>query len=437
MSKKDEIRDHIRSLVKDYYQEAFTETVEPGKKKIGYAGRVFDECEIQNAVDASLDFWLTEGRFTKKFEKMLGDFIGVKHCLSVNSGSSANLIALSSLTSSYLGEKRLKPGDEVITLAAGFPTTVNPIIQQHAIPVFIDLEIGSYVPTLDQIKEAVTPKTRAIMIAHTMGTPFDAKALREFCDQREIWLIEDCCDALGSKIDGQHVGTFGHFGTLSFYPAHHITMGEGGAVYTTDKELARIARSFRDWGRDCYCPGGKNNTCGKRFSQKLGTLPEGYDHKYIYSHIGYNLKITDIQASIGCAQLEKVASFIQKRKDNWAFLKDRLQRFSKFLILPEIPEYSIVSPFGFVLTVKDNAPFTRNEITAYLEQNKIETRNLFCGNLLRHPAYTEIDHRVHSNLKVTEQIMENTFFIGIYPGLDQEMLNYIDNTFSNYFKSLL
>jgi len=435
MDQSGHLREQIFGMVAQYYKCAFPcQDFVPGKNKISYAGRVFDQNELIGAVDASLDFWLTEGRYCKRFEAELARLLNVDHVLLVNSGSSANLVALSVLTSSLLGERRIRPGDEVVTVAAGFPTTVNPIIQNRAVPVFIDVELGTYVPTVDAIAEAISEKTKAVMIAHTMGIPFDAASVAELCKEKGLWLIEDCCDALGSKLDGRCVGTFGDLATLSFYPAHHITTGEGGAVLTNNKALLRIARSFRDWGRDCYCDTGKNNTCGKRFSQQFGVLPFGYDHKYVYSHIGYNLKLTDIQAAIGYAQLNKLDGFIKARRKNWLMLREALHPFEDMLILPETPPNSEPSYFGFVITVWEDANFSRNELTGFLEQAGIETRNLFCGNLVRQPAYVDIEFRIVGDLKNTDLIMNNTFFIGVYPGLKDEHIMYIAETFFGFMK---
>ncbi|QTA79196.1 DegT/DnrJ/EryC1/StrS aminotransferase domain-containing protein [Desulfonema limicola] len=403
------------------------------KDAIHYAGRVFDEKEMLNLVDSSLDFWLTEGRYADSFTSGLGKFLNINYVMLVNSGSSANLLALSALTSPLLKDRRIVPGDEVITVAAGFPTTVNPIIQNQAVPVFIDVDLGTYVPATEAVAKAVTSKTKAVMIAHTMGIPFDAAELRKLCDEHGLWLIEDCCDALGSRINSNYLGTFGDLATFSFYPAHQITMGEGGAVVTNDQQIARIVMSFRDWGRDCYCSGGKNNSCGRRFSQQFGTLPFGYDHKYVYSHIGYNLKVTDMQAAIGCAQLEKLDKFISARQKNWAVLRQALKPYEDHLILPETPASSDPCYFGFVITVREDAGFTRNELTAFLEKNKIETRNLFCGNLIRHPAYENTKYRVVGDLKNTDIIMNNTFFIGVYPGLKPEQIDYIVEIFDQFF----
>jgi len=428
------IFDHVARYYKGVHRPNHEKQFIPGKSAIHYAGRVYDEKEMCNLVDASLDFWLTAGRYSETFESDLAEFLDIDTALLVNSGSSANLVALSALTSPLLEDRRINPGDEVITVAAGFPTTVNPIIQNQAIPVFVDVELGTYVPTLNAIKKAISPRTKAVMIAHTMGIPFDAVGLRKLCDEQGLWLIEDCCDALGSKLEGKYVGTFGDLATLSFYPAHQITMGEGGAVLTDDDQLARIARSFRDWGRDCYCSGGENNTCGKRFSQQFGTLPFGYDHKYVYSHIGYNLKVTDLQAAIGCAQLEKLDTFITARRSNWETLHNALKPYSDDLILPETPANTEPCYFGFVITVREDTGFTRNELTVFLEEAKIETRNLFCGNLIRHPAYEHIQYRVAGDLENTDTIMNNTFFIGVYPGLKPEQIEYVTEFFHRFFR---
>ena len=424
-------RQEILEKVQVFHQAKQAERIpfHPGRDQVHYSGRVHDADELMTLVDASLDFWLTAGRFTEEFESGLAEFFGVENCLTVNSGSSANLVAFSTLTSPKLGDRRIRAGDEVITVAAGFPTTVNPIIQNGAIPVFVDVQLGTYVPTLEAIEAAIGPKTRAVMMAHTMGVPYELRELRALCDQHDLWLIEDNCDALGSCYDGQYTGTFGHLGTVSFYPAHHITMGEGGAVITDDDELARIARSFRDWGRDCYCAGGENNTCGKRFSQQFGSLPQGYDHKYVYSHIGYNLKITDMQAAVGCAQLRKLPQFIDARKRNHARLSLGLEQHVDRLILHEAPAKADPSWFGYVITVRQESGLTRSAVVGALEAARIETRNLFCGNLLRHPAYQRIEHRVVSPLNNTDLITTNTFFIGVYPGLTDPMIDHILATF--------
>ncbi len=435
MSELKKKREEILELVREYHALAFPDSdFVAGKSLVHYAGRVFDSEELVHSVEASLDFWLTAGRYSRKFEKNLAQFIGVDSAYLVNSGSSANLVAFSALTSPMLGQRQIRQGDEVITVAAGFPTTVNPIIQNGAIPVFIDVELATYGPTLQAIDEAITSKTKAVMIAHTMGVPFDIAGVRQLCDKHKLWLIEDCCDALGSKYNGKMLGTFGDMATLSFYPAHQITMGEGGAVLTNDKTLARIALSFRDWGRDCYCPGGKNNTCGKRFDQQFATLPQGYDHKYVYSHIGYNLKVTDIQAAIGCAQLEKLPGFIDARIRNWHLYAKALQPYADQLILPTTPANSEPCYFGYVITVPEDAPFTRNELTAHLEAAKIETRNLFCGNMTRQPAYANTEYRIVGELTNTDIVMNNTFFVGVYPGMNEEKIQYVATTIGKFLE---
>lgn len=431
MTDKTALRRQILDQVQAFHQAGLAERVDfrPGKDQVHYAGRVHDADELITLVDSALDFWLTAGRFTEEFESGLAEFLGTENVLTVNSGSSANLVAFSTLTSPKLGDRRIRPGDEVITVAAGFPTTVNPIIQNSAVPVFVDVQLGTYTPTLAAIEAAIGPKTKAVMMAHTMGVPFELRELRALCDHHGLWLVEDNCDALGSRYDGQYTGTFGHLATLSFYPAHHITMGEGGAVITNDDGLARIARSFRDWGRDCYCSGGENNTCGKRFGQQFGTLPHGYDHKYVYSHIGYNLKITDMQAAVGCAQLRKLPRFIEDRKRNHARLAAGLEQHAGQLILHTAPPKADPSWFGYVITVRPDAGLTRADLVSALETARIETRNLFCGNLLRHPAYQDITHRVVGTLDNTDIITTNTFFIGVYPGLTGPMIDHILATF--------
>ena len=399
-----------------------------------YAGRVFDEQELVNLVDASLDFFLTANRYSETFETEFGDYFGLSNALLVNSGSSANLVALSSLTSPKLGERRLKPGDEVITVAAGFPTTVAPIIQNQLIPVFVDVNLGDYTAIPEQIEAAISPRTRAIMMAHTMGVPFDLDTVMHLAKQHDLWVVEDNCDALGSRYRGELTGTYGHLATVSFYPAHHITMGEGGCVLTGDDLLGRIARSMRDWGRDCYCAGGENNTCGKRYSQQFGSLPYGYDHKYVYSHIGYNLKVTDMQAAVGVAQLGKLEQFIAQRKNNFQRLWEGLKIYQDRLILPRATPNSDPSWFGFVITVREDAGFKRNDLTRFLEANRIETRNLFSGNLLRQPAFMDINKRVVGDLKNTDIITENTFFIGVYPGLDLAQIEYVCSVFERFMQ---
>lgn len=428
MSDRDSIRRQILELVQQYQAAEVTPSFRPGTDLVRYAGRHFDSHEMVALVDSSLDFWLTAGRYAETFEANLADFLGVENVLLVNSGSSANLVAFATLTSPRLKDRQVRPGDEVITVAAGFPTTVNPIIQHGAVPVFVDVDLGTYVPSIERVEAALSPRTKAVMIAHTMGVPYQAREVRSFCDRHHLWMIEDNCDALGSWYDGQLTATFGDLATFSFYPAHHITMGEGGAVAAANEELARIARSFRDWGRDCYCSGGENNTCGKRFSQQSGTLPFGYDHKYVYSHIGYNLKVTDMQAAIGVAQLKKLPSFIEARRRNHALLAAGLSKHESYLLLHTAPPKAVPSWFGYVITVRPDAPFTRNNLTAALEQARIETRNLFCGNLLRHPAYEKIVHRVEGTLSNTDAITSNTFFIGVYPGMTDAMIRHMLNT---------
>lgn len=396
----------------------------PGESAIPPSGKLLDASEIKLMVEASLDGWLTTGRFNDQFEKKLAGFIGVKHLMTVNSGSSANLVAFNTLTSPKLGDRAIMPGDEVIGVAAGFPTTVNPILQYGAIPVFVDVELETYNIDASKVEAAITPKTKAIMLAHTLGNPFNLEVITALCEKYGLWLVEDCCDALGATYKGQMVGTFGDIGTLSFYPAHHITMGEGGAVFTNNDELRLIAESFRDWGRDCYCPPGKDNTCNKRFCWKLGNLPEGYDHKYTYSHLGYNLKITDMQAACGLAQLEKAPAFIQKRKDNFKFLKERLKSCEEFLILPQVTENSDPSWFGFPITLRDTSGVTRNDLVKYLDQEKVGTRLLFAGNLTRQPYMIGRAFRVSGDLNNSDVVMNNTFWIGLQPALTEEMLDY-------------
>jgi CDP-6-deoxy-D-xylo-4-hexulose-3-dehydrase len=432
MDEKKTLRHEILELVRRYHAAGSSPAFRPGEDTVRYAGRFYDEQELVSLVDSSLDFWLTAGRYSEEFEAGLGDYLGVPNVLLVNSGSSANLVAFSTLTSPKLKDRQVRPGDEVITVAAGFPTTVNPIIQNRAVPVFVDVELGTYVPTLASIEAALSPRTKAVMIAHTMGVPYPVREVREFCDCHNLWLIEDNCDALGSRYDGRLTATYGDLATFSFYPAHHITMGEGGAVAAGNEDLARIARSFRDWGRDCYCSGGENNTCGKRFAQQFGSLPFGYDHKYVYSHIGYNLKVTDMQAAIGVAQLQKLGDFVAARKRNHSALAAGLQKHEQHLILPRPTPRSDPSWFGFVVTVRQEAPFTRAELVNALEVARVETRNLFCGNLLRHPAYAEIVHRVAGPLTNSDTITTSTFFIGVYPGLTEAMIKHVLGTIDQF-----
>lgn len=431
-----QLRNEILEKTKEYYKMKFaTEKYFEGDR-IPFARRVFDENELVNLVDSSLDFWLTAGRYAEDFEYEFAQFMDVEHCLLVNSGSSANLVAFTTLTSPKLGDKRLKKGDEVITVAAGFPTTINPIIQNGLIPVFVDVVLSTYNIKVEDLEKALSDKTRAIMIAHTLGNPFDLGAIMEFANKHDLFVVEDCCDAVGSTYNGKKVGTFGHLATVSFYPAHHMTMGEGGAVLTSDDELMKIATSFRDWGRDCYCGPGSDNTCGRRFSMQYGKLPVGYDHKYVYSHIGYNLKVTDMQAAIGMAQLEKLPSFIEKRKENFNKIKNELEKYEEYFILPEATKNSDPSWFGFPITVKENDKFSRNDLTIYLEKNMIMTRLLFAGNVTKQPAYLDIECRVIGDLKNSDYIMNNTFFIGVYPGINDEQIAYVAKIFENFFKEL-
>jgi len=434
---EEDLRDQILELTRKYIREKQKEEFLPGKTLIPFARRVFDENEYVNLVDSSLDGWLTAGRYEEEFELKFANFFGVKSCSLVNSGSSANLIALSALTSKKFGERRIKKGDEVITVAAGFPTTVNPIVQIGAVPVFLDIELGTYNIKVEDLEKAYTEKTKAVMLAHTLGNPFNLKVVKEFTDRHNLWLIEDTCDALGSKYNGQLVGTFGNIATVSFYPAHHITMGEGGAVLTNSLKLERIIRSFRDWGRDCYCKPGMSNTCGMRFNQQFGTLPFGYDHKYVYSHIGYNLKITDMQAAVGVAQLEKLEWFIEKRKYNFKRLKEGLEEFENDLILPKATENSDPSWFGFPVTIKEDSKIKRYDLINYLEKNKIMTRMLFGGNLTRQPAYEDVEYRIVGDLKNTDLVMNNTFFIGVYPGITDEMIDYMLQVFKSFFSEMV
>lgn len=430
------IRTEIFNKVKQLYAQKETDLFIPGESQIPYAGRVYDEKELISLVDASLDFWLTTGRYADQFEKNLAAFLGVDYCLLTNSGSSANLLALSALTSPKLRERRLKPGDEVITTACGFPTTLNPILQNNLIPVFLDVDLGSYNIQTEHIEEALSDKTKAIIIPHTLGNPADLDTIMRVVKKYNLWFIEDNCDALGSRYRGKYTGTFGHISTCSFYPAHHITMGEGGAVLTSDPLLKKIIASFRDWGRDCWCDPGCDNTCRKRFQWKLGDLPYGYDHKYIYSHIGYNLKVTDMQAAVGVEQLKKLPQFIEKRKENFNRLYQGLNKYKGSLILPSKAEKADPSWFGFPLLVRKNARFSRDEIVKFLEDHKIATRMLFGGNLLKQPAYSDIEYRLLGSLENTDLVMNNLFWIGVYPGIDEEKIRYIISVFTDFFKNL-
>jgi len=424
-----------------YHRHAHAKKPYAPGDRIPYAGRIFDEAEISNLIDSSLDFWLTSGRYAERFESEFSAFLGVQHCSLTNSGSSANLLAFMALTSPKLGERRIKKGDEVITVAAGFPTTVAPIIQYGAVPVFIDVSLPTYNIDVTRLEGALSDRSKAVMVAHTLGNPFDLAAVRAFCDRNNLWLIEDNCDALGSRYlykgSWRYTGSIGHIGTSSFYPPHHMTMGEGGAVYSDDPLLKRLVESFRDWGRDCWCPSGKDNTCSNRFGQQFGELPFGYDHKYVYSHFGYNLKVTDMQAAIGCAQLEKLPGFIESRKRNWRLLRDGLAELNKQFILPEATENSDPSWFGFLLTVRPGAGFSRDRIVNHLEGKGIQTRMLFAGNLIKHPCFDEMRRegtgfRVVGDLSTTDTIMRDTFWVGVYPGMTEEMVGYMVETIQGF-----
>jgi len=421
-----QLRERILGLVAEYASIAHAPTAfVPGQTPIPASGKVIGARELKFLVEASLDCWLTSGRFNDEFEAKLAKFLGVKHVLTTNSGSSANLLAFSALTSPSLGLRAVKPGDEVISVAAGFPTTINPILQAGCVPVFVDVDIPTYNIDPALIEGAITGKTRAIMLAHTLGNPYNLNVVTELARKHRLWLIEDCCDALGSTYDGKMVGTFGDIGTLSFYPAHHITMGEGGAVFTSNPELKRILESFRDWGRDCYCAPGKENTCGKRFGWELGSLPKGYDHKYTYSHAGFNLKITDMQAAVGVAQLERAPDFIAARKANFRYLSERLASLEEFVVLPQATPGSDPSWFGFLMTIRENAPFDRVDLVKYLDQHKIGTRLLFAGNITRQPYFEGRVYRIAGDLRRTDIVMNNTFWIGVYPGLTTQMLDFV------------
>lgn len=435
MRTKEDIKRQILELTREYYKETHNikKEFKPGETYVNYGGRYFDDEEMVNLMDSSLDFWLTAGPWATKFEREFAKWLGVKYCSLTNSGSSANLLAFSALTAPELGDRRINRGDEVITVACGFPTTVTPCIQYGAVPVFVDVTIPEYNIDITKLEEALSPKTKAVMIAHSLGNPFDLKAVKEFCDKHNLWLVEDNCDALGTtyELDGQvkKTGTIGDIGTSSFYPPHHITMGEGGAVYTDNPQLHKLVNSFRDWGRDCWCIGGVDNTCGCRFTKQFGELPLGYDHKYVYSHFGYNLKLTDMQAAIGCAQLKKLDHIVERRRHNFKVLREELEG-TPWLILPEAQKNSNPSWFGFLITVKRDAPFTRNDLAKYLEAHRIQTRNLFAGNLLKHPAFNDLKqsgegYRVVGDLENTDYIMNSTLWIGVYPGMTDEMLYYM------------
>lgn len=459
-----ELREKILNLVAEFHNKKNAEEVFiPGKTPVRYAGRFFDEKEIQASVNASLDFWLTEGHFSEKFQTQLADKVGVKYALLANSGSSANLLAVSALTSPLLGEKRLRPGDEIVTVAAGFPTTLNPILLNRLVPVFVDVDIPTYNAKTEEIEAAVSPRTRAIFIAHTLGNPFDLDGIKKIAQKYDLYLIEDNCDSLGSRyafhevekmgncedvnqplnhsttqpLNSRFTGSFGALSTCSFYPAHHITTGEGGAVLTSNKTLARILRSLKDWGRDCYCSPGENNKCGRRFSGQYGTLPHGYDHKYVYSHVGYNFKMTDIQAAIGLEQLKKLDGFCHVRRQNFEAWTNGFMEYGEYFILPEATEGSDPAWFAFPVTVRKKAGFTRTQLTHYLDENLIETRNLFGGNLLRQPAYQNIKHRKIGDLKNTDRIMNNTFFLGTFPGIGKEQIEYTISVINKFLTSQL
>lgn len=428
------IRKEIAKLVNQYAElttapKPFT----PGESIIPPSGKVVGAREMELMVEASLDCWLTTGRFNAEFEKKLAEFIGIKYLLTVNSGSSANLVAFSTLTSPKLGERAIRKGDEVIGVAAGFPTTVNPIVQFGAIPVFVDVDMATHNINTDLIEAAITPKTKAIMLAHTLGNPFNLEKVKAICEKYNLWLVEDCCDALGAKFNGQMVGTFGDIATLSFYPAHHITMGEGGAVFTNNPQLRMIAESFRDWGRDCYCAPGCDNTCGNRFGQKFGSLPAGYDHKYVYSHIGYNLKISDMQAACGLAQLERAQEFVDARKRNFELLKSRLNNLSDFIEIAQPTPNSEPSWFGFPITIKETSGVSRIDLVKYLDQYKIGTRLLFAGNLIRQPYFDGIEYRVVGELTNTDRTMNNTLWLGIYPALGEEHFDFVAAKLEEFF----
>ena len=434
--KKDALRQQILSLVGEYYSEAFPK--KPflgGISQIPVSGKVFDESELTNLVDSSLDFWLTSGRFSQEFEEQFAKVMGVKHAMLCNSGSSANLLAVSALKSDRLGERALVDGDEVITMAAGFPTTVNPIIQNRLIPVFIDCELGTYDATAENIQAAVSPKTRAIVMAHALGNPFNLDAVMSIAKENNLFVIEDSCDAVGATYDGKPVGSFGDLSTASFYPAHHVTMGEGGCVQAKTASMRKIVESLRDWGRDCWCPTGHDDTCGRRFDWQLGALPYGYDHKYTYSHIGYNLKLTDMQAAVGVAQLKKLPEFIAARRKNFNRLYQGLKKYEEFFILPQTTPKSEPSWCGFLLTVRPGAPFTRFEIVQHLESRRVATRQLFGGNLLAQPAYQNIEHRISGDLTNTEIVSTNTFWIGVFPGLTDEMIDFMIATIHEFMSN--
>ncbi len=427
-------RSQVLDVSKKFFREQPSKNLIPGESYLPPSGKVLDENDLAALIDASLDMWLTAGRFSKDFEKKFAQYMEQKFCLLVNSGSSANLVAFSALTSPALKERQIKPGDEVITVAAGFPTTVNPIIQNSCIPVFVDVNLTDYGIDTSFLEEARSEKTKAVMLAHTLGNAFDVSKVKSFCEQHGLWLIEDCCDAVGTRVDDKMVGTFGDIATTSFYPAHHMTMGEGGAVLTSNPRLKKILESFRDWGRDCWCPPGVDNTCNNRFGWQLGDLPKGYDHKYIYSHVGYNLKVTDMQAAIGISQLKKLDKFIQKRRDNFDRLKSNLSELSSELILPTEAHNVKASWFGFLISMRESSKLSKQCVVAHLEKNKVGTRQLFAGNLIRQPLYKDKTYKVVGDLKNTDFILNNSFWVGIWPGLDSEHMDYISETMKAAFK---
>ena len=432
-SRADQLRAQILGLVKEYHQEAFpAKPFLGGISTIPVSGKVFDNHELELLVDSSLDFWLTTGRYAEQFEKSFAKVMGMKHAMLCNSGSSANLLAVTALTSSRLGKRALKEGDEVITAAAGFPTTVNPILQNRLVPVFVDIELGTYDSSVEKIEAAIGPKTKAIVMAHTLGNPFDLEGVMQLAEKHNLFVVEDTCDAVGAKFNGKPVGSFGDLSTASFYPAHHITMGEGGCVMVKKASMKKIVESLRDWGRDCWCPPGKDDTCGRRFDWQLGDLPYGYDHKYVYSHIGYNLKMTDMQAAVGVAQLEKLPDFIDRRNANWKRLHKGLKPLEEFLLLPKATKGSEPSWFGFPITVKEGAPFSRFDLVQHIESRRIGTRQLFGGNLLRQPAYKGMPMRVVGNLTNADIVTESTFWIGVYPGLTNEIIDFMVGTITEF-----
>jgi len=428
-------REEILEKVREHYAATWGErSFEPGSDPVPVSGKVFDADELISLVDSALDFWLTAGRYADELQRDLKRYLGIRHAVLTNSGSSANLLALSALTSHKLGDRRVRPGDEILTIAAGFPTTVNPILQNGLLPVFVDVDLATGNVDASQLEAAIGARTRAVMIAHTLGNPFDLDTVTKVCQRYNLWLIEDNCDALGSIYRGRRTGTFGDLSTVSFYPAHHITTGEGGCVFTNRGRIKVLVESFRDWGRDCWCDPGKENTCGKRFSWKLGDLPRGYDHKYTYSHIGYNLKMTDMQAAIGVAQLKKLPSFISMRRENWRRLREAFSAFADDLILPAPTPHSDPSWFGFMLVVREEAPFSRDELVRYLEERGIGTRHVMAGNLLHQPAYTDIPHRIVGDLANTEAMMSNAFWIGVYPGISADMIDYVVDVMGRFFQ---